>query len=69
MFEAYREQYCRDLSTFLSSRGEEMAPGGRMVLTLLTRNAEDPSLEDAYRVKMDLMANTLGDMVAEVLHA
>ena len=32
MFEAYSDQFCQDLESFLQARLEELAPGGLMAL-------------------------------------
>ncbi|KAK4397146.1 Benzoate carboxyl methyltransferase [Sesamum angolense] len=59
-------QYQKDFSIFLSSRGEEMAPGGRMVLTFVGRSVADPSSKDGA-VHFTLLADTLLDMINEGL--
>ncbi|KAL0308755.1 UNVERIFIED_CONTAM: Benzoate carboxyl methyltransferase, partial [Sesamum radiatum] len=64
VFEAYLRQYQRDFSIFLSSRGEEMAPGGRMVLTFVGRSVADPSSKDGA-AHFTLLADTLLDMINE----
>ncbi|KAL0346482.1 UNVERIFIED_CONTAM: Benzoate carboxyl methyltransferase [Sesamum calycinum] len=66
VFEAYLRQYQRDFSIFLSSRGEEMAPGGRMVLTFVGRSVADPSSKDGA-AHFTLLADTLLDMINEGL--
>ncbi|KAI3448994.1 hypothetical protein Pfo_005659 [Paulownia fortunei] len=64
VFQAYAKQYQRDFYTFLSSRGEEMIPGGRMALTFVGRSVEDPSTKDDC-AHFTLLANTLLDMIPE----
>ncbi|KAL0374169.1 UNVERIFIED_CONTAM: Benzoate carboxyl methyltransferase [Sesamum radiatum] len=66
VFEAYLRQYQRDFSIFLSSRGEEMVPGGRMVLTFVGRSVADPSSKDGA-AHFTLLADTLLDMINEGL--
>ncbi|KAK1422145.1 hypothetical protein QVD17_25060 [Tagetes erecta] len=63
---AYYEQFQRDFSTFLKCRAEEMVSGGRMVLTLLGRQSDDPCSKECCYI-WDLLAETLNDMVVEGL--
>ncbi|XP_075488402.1 benzoate carboxyl methyltransferase-like [Primulina tabacum] len=65
-FEAYARQYRQDFTTFLTSRGEEMVPGGRMVLTFVGRSVEDPSTKDDC-AHFTLLASSLLEMVNEGL--
>ncbi|XP_073271146.1 benzoate carboxyl methyltransferase-like [Primulina huaijiensis] len=64
IFDAYARQYQRDFTTFLTSRGEEMSCGGRMVLTFVGRSAEDPSTKDDC-THFKLLASVLLEMVNE----
>ncbi|KZV20068.1 S-adenosyl-L-methionine-dependent methyltransferase superfamily protein [Dorcoceras hygrometricum] len=66
VLDAYAEQYKRDLSTFLRLRGEEMVPGGRMVLTFMGRKVNDFSSQEHYKF-YSMLAQTLLDMVTEGL--
>lgn len=66
MLVAYREQYRRDLSTFLKSRSEEMVIGGRMVLTFVGGSFDDDVSKEEGTLQFTLLANTLADMVTEV---
>nr|ANV28063.1 benzoic acid carboxymethyl transferase [Antirrhinum linkianum] len=66
VYKAYAKQYERDFSTFLKLRGEEIVPGGRMVLTFNGRSVEDPSSKDDLAI-FTLLAKTLVDMVDEGL--
>ncbi|KAL0339171.1 UNVERIFIED_CONTAM: Benzoate carboxyl methyltransferase [Sesamum angustifolium] len=66
VFEAYMRKYQRDFSIFLSCRGEEIAPGGRMVLTFVGRSVADPSSKDGA-AHFTLLADTLLDMINEGL--
>ncbi|XP_073128672.1 benzoate carboxyl methyltransferase-like [Henckelia pumila] len=66
IFEAYATQYRRDFTTFLTSRGQEMVRGGRMVLTFVGRSVEDPSTRDDC-AHFTLLASSLIEMVNEGL--
>ncbi|XP_073034970.1 benzoate carboxyl methyltransferase-like [Primulina eburnea] len=64
VLEAYANQFQRDFFKFLNIRGEEMIPGGRMVLSLSGRRLEDASsmVENAH---FTILAETLHEMVVE----
>ncbi|XXG77322.1 hypothetical protein AAC387_Pa08g1494 [Persea americana] len=64
VFKAYLEQFQRDFSLFLKFRSEEMICGGRMVLTLLGRNSEEPSSGDCCHL-WELLAQALRGMVSQ----
>ncbi|KAI7746591.1 hypothetical protein M8C21_005745 [Ambrosia artemisiifolia] len=66
VIKAYREQFERDFLTFLKCREEEMVSGGRMVLTILGRQSDDPCSKECCYV-WDLLATSLNDMAAEGL--
>ncbi|XP_073063764.1 benzoate carboxyl methyltransferase-like [Primulina eburnea] len=66
VIDAYAEQYKRDFSTFLRMRGEEMVPGGRMVLTFVGRRFEDPTSKEQSR-HLTMLAHTLLEMVVQGL--
>ncbi|KAL7083458.1 hypothetical protein ACP275_14G163800 [Erythranthe tilingii] len=64
IFEAYSKQHRKDFSAFLSSRGEEMVRGGRMVLMFVGGRVKDhASLKQATLIS--LLGKTLAEMVAE----
>ncbi|XP_031374971.1 salicylate carboxymethyltransferase-like isoform X3 [Punica granatum] len=46
VFQAYMKQFQKDLTNLLSSRAEEIIPGGEMVLILIGRSIPDPTSED-----------------------
>ncbi|OWM62557.1 hypothetical protein CDL15_Pgr000059 [Punica granatum] len=46
IFQAYLKQFQRDFTSLLSSRAEEIVPGGEMVLTLMGRSIPDPTSKD-----------------------
>ncbi|KAK1433302.1 hypothetical protein QVD17_10212 [Tagetes erecta] len=64
VIKAYYEQFQRDFTMFLKCRAEEMVRGGRMVLTILGRQSDDPCSKECCYV-WDLLAKSLNDMVAE----
>lgn len=67
VYQAYKKQYHGDLSTFLSLRAEETVPGARMVLTLVGRSVNDPSIKDDCR-HFALLADTLHDLTTTVIY-
>ncbi|KAM0001688.1 putative methyltransferase [Helianthus debilis subsp. tardiflorus] len=64
VIKAYREQFQKDFSTFLKCRADEMVSEGRMVLTILGRQSDDPCSKECCYI-WDLLATSLKDMVAE----
>ncbi|KAI7737301.1 hypothetical protein M8C21_031399, partial [Ambrosia artemisiifolia] len=66
VIKAYREQFQVDFLTFLKYRAEEMVSGGRMVLTILGRQSDDPCSKECCYV-WDLLAKSLNEMVVEGL--
>ncbi|XP_073000567.1 probable jasmonic acid carboxyl methyltransferase 2 [Typha latifolia] len=61
--DAYRMQFRKDFSLFLSCRANELVVGGRMVLAFMARSTPDPSREeDCYM--WELLARALMDMVS-----
>ncbi|KAL9142249.1 hypothetical protein ABFS82_14G156600 [Erythranthe guttata] len=68
ILEAYIKQHRKDFSIFLSSRGEEMVRGGRMVLTFVGGRLKDhhASLKQDQTLVISLMAKILAEMVAEI---
>lgn len=57
-------QFERDLSSFLTCRYEEMAIGGRMILTFRGRNGDPALKENCY--EWELLAQALRGMAYEV---
>ncbi|KAK1387418.1 salicylate carboxymethyltransferase-like [Heracleum sosnowskyi] len=66
VYDAYFDQFNRDLTTFLQMRSEEIIPGGRMVLTLIGRSIADPTSKDCCSI-YELLAKSLHDLVVEGL--
>ncbi|KAK9066874.1 hypothetical protein SSX86_014197 [Deinandra increscens subsp. villosa] len=66
VIKAYQEQFQRDFTTFLKCRADEIVRGGRMVLTILGRQSDDPCSKECCYV-WDLLATSLNDMVVEGL--
>ncbi|XP_031283850.1 salicylate carboxymethyltransferase-like [Pistacia vera] len=62
VFKAYYEQFNRDFSMFLKSRGEEVVPGGRMMLTTMGNLRSDDPL-----TIWEFVGLKLNDMVLEGL--
>ncbi|XP_010547460.1 PREDICTED: salicylate/benzoate carboxyl methyltransferase-like isoform X2 [Tarenaya hassleriana] len=62
VYEAYLNQFRKDFSLFLRSRSEEMICDGRMVLTLIGRNARDPLYRDCCHF-WTLLSKSLLDLV------
>ncbi|OWM80862.1 jasmonate O-methyltransferase [Punica granatum] len=65
VFEAYLEQFRKDMRLFLESRSEEMVAGGRMVLSLMGRSSFDPTTESANL--WELLSQALVSLVNEGL--
>ncbi|KAF5464272.1 hypothetical protein F2P56_014361 [Juglans regia] len=61
---AYTEQFHRDFSNFLSLRGEEIMPGGRMLLAITGRSVQDPTCNDCCK-HWELLGKSLMDLAAE----
>ncbi|XP_010548821.1 PREDICTED: salicylate/benzoate carboxyl methyltransferase-like [Tarenaya hassleriana] len=64
VYEAYLNQFRKDFSLFLRLRSEEMTSDGRMVLTLIGRNARDPLYRDCCHF-WTLLSKSLLDLVHE----
>ncbi|KAL1818959.1 hypothetical protein ACET3Z_013828 [Daucus carota] len=64
VYEAYFNQYKRDLTTFLRMRSEEIIPDGRMVLTLQGKRGSDPANKDCCYI-YELLAKSLQVLVDE----
>ncbi|PKI37067.1 hypothetical protein CRG98_042546 [Punica granatum] len=46
IFEAYLKQFQRDFKNLLSSRAQEIVPGGEIFLTFMSRSIPDPTSKD-----------------------
>ncbi|XP_047306545.1 probable jasmonic acid carboxyl methyltransferase 2 [Impatiens glandulifera] len=66
VFNAYKNQFYKDFSSFLTHRSREILPMGRMVLTLVGRESPDPSEDDGCHV-IELLAQSLLDVVSQGL--
>ncbi|XP_028801763.1 salicylate carboxymethyltransferase [Neltuma alba] len=64
VYNSYYHQFQRDFSMFLKCRAQEVVEGGHMVLTLLGRGSDDPSLEKSCHI-WDIVAEALNHMVLE----
>nr|A4ZDG8.1 RecName: Full=S-adenosyl-L-methionine:benzoic acid/salicylic acid carboxyl methyltransferase 3; Short=PhBSMT3 [Petunia x hybrida]ABF50941.1 S-adenosyl-L-methionine:benzoic acid/salicylic acid carboxyl methyltransferase [Petunia x hybrida] len=66
VIKAYYKQYEIDFSNFLKYRSEELMKGGKMVLTLLGRESEDPTSKECCYI-WELLAMALNELVKEGL--
>ncbi|GJT85721.1 S-adenosyl-L-methionine-dependent methyltransferases superfamily protein [Tanacetum coccineum] len=66
VFENYKKQFQKDVTTFLESRSIEIVHGGRMVLTLAGRSDVDPCGNEGGQIS-NLIARSLVDLVKEGL--
>ncbi|XP_047306550.1 probable jasmonic acid carboxyl methyltransferase 2 [Impatiens glandulifera] len=66
VFEAYKNQFYKDFSSFLNKRSHEILPSGRMVLTFMGRCIPEPSNNDCCCL-WELLAQSLLDMVSQGL--
>ncbi|XP_047306544.1 probable jasmonic acid carboxyl methyltransferase 2 [Impatiens glandulifera] len=66
VFEAYKNQFYKDFSTFLNKRSHETLPSGRMILTLMGRSIPEPSSNDCCCI-WELLAQSLLDVVSQGL--
>ncbi|XP_047306330.1 probable jasmonic acid carboxyl methyltransferase 2 [Impatiens glandulifera] len=66
VFEAYKNQFYKDFSSFINKRSHEILPSGRMVLTFLGRSIPDPSSNDCCCL-WELLAQSLLDVVSQRL--
>jgi len=65
--EAYLDLFKRDMTLFLKSRSEELILGGRMMFTMIGRDASVNLSEDQVSNIYELLGMTISDMVQEVL--
>nr|BAB39396.1 S-adenosyl-L-methionine:salicylic acid carboxyl methyltransferase [Atropa belladonna] len=66
VIKAYYKQYEKDFSNFLKYRSEELMKGGKMVLTFLGRESEDPSSKECCYI-WELLSMALNELVLEGL--
>nr|ABO71015.1 salicylic acid/benzoic acid carboxyl methyltransferase [Datura wrightii] len=66
VIKAYYKQYEKDFSNFLKYRSEELMKGGKMVLTFLGRESEDPSSKECCYI-WELLSMALNELVIEGL--
>ncbi|XP_047306553.1 probable jasmonic acid carboxyl methyltransferase 2 [Impatiens glandulifera] len=64
VFEAYKNQFYKDFSSFINKRSHEILPSGRMVLTFMGRSIPEPSSNDCCCL-WELLAQSLLDMVSQ----
>ncbi|KAI8019826.1 Salicylate carboxymethyltransferase [Camellia lanceoleosa] len=64
VLKAYYHQFQIDFLEFLKCRSEELVSGGRMVLTILGRESDDPSSKECCYI-WELLAMALNQMVSE----
>ncbi|XP_021749064.1 salicylate carboxymethyltransferase-like [Chenopodium quinoa] len=63
---SYNEQFTKDFLMFLSCRSKEVVAGGKMVLTLLGRQNNEPCYAKESAYMLENLAKVLNDMVSEV---
>ncbi|XP_055813833.1 S-adenosyl-L-methionine:benzoic acid/salicylic acid carboxyl methyltransferase 3-like [Solanum dulcamara] len=66
VIKAYYKQFEKDFSIFLKYRSEELMKGGKMVLTFLGRENEDPSSKECCYI-WELLSMALNELVLEGL--
>ncbi|KAF3664003.1 Salicylate carboxymethyltransferase [Capsicum annuum] len=66
VIKAYYKQYGKDFTNFLKYRSEELMKGGKMVLTFLGRENEDPSSKECCYI-WELLSMALNELVVEGL--
>ncbi|KAK2428803.1 S-adenosyl-L-methionine:benzoic acid/salicylic acid carboxyl methyltransferase [Trifolium repens] len=64
VLEAYYKQYKIDFSHFLKCRAQELVEGGRLFVTFIGRQSEDPSSKECCYI-WELMSMALNDMVLQ----
>ncbi|KAL3730761.1 hypothetical protein ACJRO7_027744 [Eucalyptus globulus] len=65
VYEAYLDLFNRDMTVFLKSRSEELVLGGRMMFTMIGRDATVNLSEDQVSNIWELLGMTISDMVQE----
>ncbi|CAI9292344.1 unnamed protein product [Lactuca saligna] len=65
VFEAYEKQFQTDFIKFLQMRSKELVHGGCMVLTFLGRSSVDPTTNENGGRILELLSQSLLDMVKE----
>ncbi|CAN4090947.1 unnamed protein product [Withania somnifera] len=66
VIKAYYKQYEQDFTNFLKYRSEELMKGGKMILTFLGRESEDPSSKECCYI-WELMSMALNELVIQGL--
>ncbi|MCD7456572.1 hypothetical protein HAX54_032291 [Datura stramonium] len=66
VIKAYYKQYEKDFLNFLKYRSEELMKGGKMVLTFLGRESEEPSSKEGCYI-WELLSMALNELVVEGL--
>ncbi|XP_047306549.1 probable jasmonic acid carboxyl methyltransferase 2 [Impatiens glandulifera] len=66
VFDAYKDQFYNDFSTFLNHRSQEIVPNGRMILTFMGRSFSDLWNDDSCYL-YGLLAQSLNDMTSQGL--
>ncbi|XP_059312067.1 benzoate carboxyl methyltransferase-like isoform X2 [Lycium ferocissimum] len=66
VFEAYLKQFQEDFFNFLRFRGQEIKPGGVMILAYLGRSTPNPFIKDAIEI-LAMLAEILLQMATEGL--
>ncbi|XP_059310608.1 benzoate carboxyl methyltransferase-like [Lycium ferocissimum] len=64
VFEAYLKQFQEDFFNFLRFRGQEIKPGGVMILAYLGRSTPNPFIKDAIEI-LAMLAEILLQMATE----
>lgn len=66
VIKAYYKEFEKDFSNFLKYRSKELMKGGKMVLTFLGRESEDPSSKECCYI-WELLSMALNELVLEGL--
>lgn len=64
VLDAYSRQFRKDFTQFLTVRGKELVPGGRMVISLFGRCSDNPASMATHA--WEILASSLNDMVSRV---
>ncbi|RCV21410.1 hypothetical protein SETIT_4G137600v2 [Setaria italica] len=62
VLDAYSRQFRKDFTQFLTVRGKELVPGGRMVISLFGRCSDNPASMATHA--WEILASSLNDMVS-----